>query len=623
MKNLFKIAFSAFAVLALANCTDNLDSTAPEVSGGKHKLTLNAALGEESRTVVGDLNNGKYPVTWSTSGESLQLVEYINLPSNSPQTYTSEEYSLTDGDKKADFLFDLNKRTLYGDETAYYVAAYPAGPSATLAPANNRFNVNIPNEQTPAAASVDPAGVFLVSSTGTGYKQQPLTLDLQFEHVVAFAHMTVKNLGMPEVKTVTFSAPLGSKITGMHEYNYNMHSGDGALTNTYNSVTLNLDNVKFADEFDLWFTLAPCRLTEFTVSFSDGADKVYTKVVDASTNPLQFFRGQVSSFAVDMDGIDDQEETETYTLIKTDALPAKNEGSGIVADLPETSWTPIVITTTVGNTTYVLNTTLTDGRLTMTSVENAVSGEEITVAPSKYQWDVVNRTAGYTFRSKGNGYLNTSGWLAPQYSTSFSIEKVDDSGNYYVKTGSSYLTLADGILDLSNSATTKFQFYSTAQAVADQEQKEEEEKNKPVEKQSYNKVTALTAGKEYILITTYMFADYIVNNNNLAVARCSDVDFAKSGNTFEGDGTGYTFKAASVAGGLFSLQSTATNSYIGTSFSTNGPALGALYKPFNYTSTDGLYYSSGGTFYLYYYAGTLGYINSGYTGNRVHIYEKQ
>lgn len=617
MKNLFKIAFSAFAVLALANCTDNLDSTAPEVSGGTHKLTLNAALGEESRTVVGDLTDGKYyPVTWSTSGESLQLVEYINLPSNSPQTYTSEEYSLTDGNKKANFLFDLDRRTLYGDQTAYYIAAYPAGESAKLAPANNLFNVTIPSEQTPAAASVDPAGVFLVSSTGTGYKQQPLTLDLQFEHVVAFAHMTVKNLGMPEVKTVTFSAPVGSKIAGLHQYNYSAHSGDGATSNTSSYVTLNLDNVKFADEFDLWFTLAPCRLTEFTVSFSDGEDKVYTKVVDASKNPLQFFKGQVSSFAVDMDGIDDQDDAETYTLIKTEALPSQYEANGIVADLPADKWTPIVITTTADNTTYVLNNALNgEGTLSMNAVENAVSGEEITVSTNKYLWDVVNRSAGYTFRSK-NGFLNVSeNWLAPRYSSNFTIEKVDDSGNYYLKTGNSYLTLADGVLTLTNSATTKFQFYSTAQAVADQVQKEEEAQNASA---TYVKVNAFKDGKAYLLVGAKSGTDYIMQNTSQV--KLSNV-LDKAGDTITGNGTDYEFTTKEYGPGFYL---TAPNgSYLNGSASLSTSVFGTY---FNYSTTLGLTYTYNSQGYYVYFGMMMYCSKDNLTTNlaaKVDIYEKQ
>lgn len=622
MKRFLKFAFAAFAVVALANCTNDIDEQpAHETTGGTVKLCVNATLGEDSRAVIGSLTDNKYPVTWSETGETLLLAQYINNAADAV-SFTSQSYITSDANKKANFYFEIPQQTLFGDQKVYYVAGYP-GEGTTFAPSNNRFNVTIPTVQTPTSTSVDPKAVFLVTQVSDGFEQQQESLNFSFEHVAAYAKMTVKNLGLTDATTITFSAPLGTNIAGSYEYNYKIQSGNAGTTNTSNSVTLNLDNVTVAEEFDVWFTLAPCNLTTFTVSFSDG-EKTYTKEVDASNRQLQFSRGQVSSFTVNMEGIDDQEDEETYQQVKTDALPAQNAGNGIVADLPDSSWTPVIITTTVNGTTYILNNTLTDGTLSMTPVpEGAVKDGVLTIAPSKYQWDVVNRTAGYTFRSKGNGFLNiSSGWLHPQYSSSFTIEKSGDEGNYTVKTGTDYLTMTDGKLATATTPSN-FQFYSTPAAVAEQEQKEEEEKNKPEQKQSYTKVNALTAGKEYILVANYMFNDYVISNNDLSAAAYSNAGFAKSGTTFEGDGANYTFTVTSVSGGMFNLKSTSTNYFIGSSFTTGAPALGAISKPFNYNSTDGLYYTSGGTFYLYYYAGTLGYIGSGYTGNRVHIYEKQ
>lgn len=620
MKRFLKFAFAAFAVVALANCTNDIDEQpAHETPDGTVKLCVNATLGEDSRAVIGSLTDNKYPVTWSAEGETLLLAQYINNAADA-KTYTSDVYTTSDANKKANFYFEIPQQTLFGDQKVYYVAGYP-GKGTSLAPSNNRFNVTIPTEQTPTSTSVDPNAVFLVTQVSDGFEQQQESLNFSFEHVAAYAKMTVKNLGLTDATTVTFSAPLNVKIAGLHEYNYNVHSGNASTVNTSNSVTLNLDNVTVAEEFDVWFTLAPCNLTTFTVSFSDG-EKTYTKEVDASNKQLQFSRGQVSSFTVNMEGIDDQEDEETYQQVKTDALPAQNAGNGIVADLPDSSWTPVIITTTVNGTTYILNNTLTDGTLSMTPVpEGAVKDGVLTIAPSKYQWDVVNRTAGYTFRSKGNGFLNiSSGWLHPQYSSSFTIEKSGEEGNYTVKTGTNYLTMTDGKLATATTPSN-FQFYSTPDAVAEQEKKEEEEKNNPQQKQTYTKVNAFTADKEYILIT-YYYGDYIISNNNLSVTTCGDAGFTKSGTTFEGDGANYTFTVTSVSGGMFNLKSTSTNYYIGSSYTTGAPALGAISKPFNYNSTDGLYYSSAGTYYMYYY-GTLGYIGSGYTGNRVHIYEKQ
>ena len=617
MKRFLKFAFAAFAVVALANCTNDIDEQpAHETTGGTVKLCVNATLGEDSRAVIGSLTGDKYPVTWSETGETLLLAQYINNAADAV-SFTSQSYITSDANKKANFYFEIPQQTLFGDQKIYYVAGYP-GEGTTFAPSNNRFNVTIPTEQTPTSTSVDPKAVFLVTQVSDGFEQQQESLNFSFEHVAAYAKMTVKNLGLTDATTVTFSTPLNVKIAGLHEYNYNVHSGNASTVNTSNSVTLNLDNVTVAEEFDVWFTLAPCNLTTFTVSFSDG-EKTYTKEVDASNKQLQFSRGQVSSFTVNMEGIDDHEDEETYKLVTTKSLPAKSTNAS-AADVPNDMWTPVIITTTVNGTTYILNNTLTDGTLSMTPApEGAVKDGELTIAPSKYLWEVVYRSNAYTFRSKGNGFLNTgNSWIDQDWPTNFTVEKSDENGNYTVKAGNEYLTITDGKLAKATTPSN-FRFYSTEEAVKAQE---EEENSSTVVTETFVKVEALTADKEYILVGAY-FGDYVMSNNTPANAEdLKTAGFTKTGTTITGDGTNYKFRTASVSGG-YSLTSTSKNQYLGTSYSSSNAELSYLYKGFNYGTSTGLYYTSGGNYYLYVYNGKFMYITSGYTGNRVYIYEKQ
>ena len=630
MKRFLKFAFAAFAVVALANCTNDIDEQpAHETTGGTVKLCVNATLGEDSRTVIGSLDGDKYPVTWSAEGETLVLAEYINLPQDAV-FYNTNVYELSNNNKAADFYFSLTKKTLYEGQKVYYVAGYPAGESTTLTPSNNRFNVTIPTVQTPTATSVDPNAVFMVarpvdaSGSTQGFEQQPESLNLPFQHIMGFAKMTVKNLDMDNVESVTFSAPLGTTLTGLYEYNYSTGTGNAGLTNTSNSITINLDNVNNnTNEFDVWFAVAPCTLSSFDVKFSNN-ETTYTKSVNASTQ-LVFSKGQVSTFSINMEGIDDKEDEETYKLITTKSLPAKSTNAS-AADVPDSDWTPILITATKGNQTYILNNTKSGDNLPMTllTAESLANGN-LTVAPSSYLWEVVNRNNGYTFRSKGQGFLNTAGWLDSQWSTTFTIEKTDESGNYVLKAGNNYMTLdADNNFTTTATAPTDvvFRFYSTPEAVEEQESQESSAV-------TYTKVNEFTAGKDIIIVGDYLgwsasWGDsylYFLNHSNNTTGGIP-ADFTKSGDTITvvGDDSDYKFSVSTQSGG-YVLYYTAT-SYLGRDGSTSTLKWGWSYQAAICTydaANSRLSTTTGGTAYL---APNKNFSWGTSTSNKIYIYQK-
>ena len=138
------------------------------------------------------------------------------------------------------------------------------------------FVVTIPTEQTPLAASVDPAA-HILTATYTGSFAN--AIKPEWEHAAAYAKMTLKN----------FNAEIDNVVVTIDSKKY----------------TLNPDNVE-GNVF--WFACvaneAPSTV-KVTVNTTD--EKAYTKTLDLAAGGngggLPFAKGNVAEFSVNMDGI--------------------------------------------------------------------------------------------------------------------------------------------------------------------------------------------------------------------------------------------------------------------------------------------------------------------------------
>ena len=318
----------------------------------------------------------------------------------------------------------------------------------------------------------------------------------------------------------------------------------------------------------------------------------------------------------DEPGEEDDEDKVTYKLVTTKYLPAQNTSQS-VADVPDNVWTPIIITTTVGDTTYILsNTKNAEGTLSMTAIPaDAVSSDELTIAPSKYLWEVVNRNNGYSFRSKGNGFLNTgSGWIDDTYSTTFTAEKSGDEGYYTVKTGSDYLTLVNGSLALTGSASNLFRFYSTPEAVNEQEEKENSGPQ-------FDVVNAFTTGKMYIISGMYLGAEYLISSKTSFSTTRYKKDDVLTADTYKE----YAFKATATSDGYFSLESVNNpGAFNNLGGGTTGGTLGfgmSTYSKWLYSNNQLANYSNSSRTYYLNIGISAWSLSTATSSNKIMIYE--
>lgn len=304
MRNLYKSSMLvAVAAMAFAGCAKDNAEGISEVAGKKITVSANAYATEtDTRTVIGDKNEqGAYPVLWSDENEALAIVEFANDIRG--KAIKTGEYTLSEDKKSANFQFELTENT---SATAFdYYALYPY----SVWPEDNMttkefISLKFPSAQTPSTASADPNASVLFAKD-MGHSVQPTTMNFSFQHVAAYAKMTITGLQIPAgeaVKSVTFSSP-DKDLAGTYRYYHETPESNSVVGSNANSITANVEALAIdgTQDFTVWFACLPTTIdATFSVSVQTDAN-IYTREVTVpSDRPLEFVAGQVSTFGVDM-----------------------------------------------------------------------------------------------------------------------------------------------------------------------------------------------------------------------------------------------------------------------------------------------------------------------------------
>ncbi|MCH5330830.1 MAG: hypothetical protein J1E33_00310, partial [Alistipes sp.] len=119
MKSIYKpLLFIAalFATTACSNVDD--EGLTPDTPVRTKRLTVNTTSDDdETRVVIGQLTDGKYPVLWENEGETLTLIEY-DEQTDTYDTYDSDECSVLYNGKQASFSFN-NFKEKEGNSFSY------------------------------------------------------------------------------------------------------------------------------------------------------------------------------------------------------------------------------------------------------------------------------------------------------------------------------------------------------------------------------------------------------------------------------------------------------------------------------------------------------------------------
>ena len=291
MKNLFKsIMTVAVAAMAFASCSNNYTE---EVSfGEKVQFTVNAVNDEITRSTFGEPADGKYPTLWEGNEEVIKVA--INATKDATSTKT------TVSDDKSTASFEVRIET--GEVSAPYTFAALSPASAAVSGVNASYkswNIEFPATQTPTANSCDPKAQILLG-TSTTYETMPSSVDLSFKHLSAYAKFSFINLNLSNA-TVNSVVMESEKTIAYRHYYY--LAGDNAGTfednNATKGITINTSSLE-----NIWVGLAPTDVSNskltFTINTSAGT---YKKEVTMPADRL-FEAGKVSTFKVDMAGVE-------------------------------------------------------------------------------------------------------------------------------------------------------------------------------------------------------------------------------------------------------------------------------------------------------------------------------
>ena len=293
MKNLFKsIKTVAVAVMAFASCSTNFTE---EVSfGEKVQFTVNAVAEDMTRTAFGEYNstNKTYKTLWEDNEEVIKVA--INATKDATSTKT------TVSDDKSTASFEVRIET--GEVSAPYTFAALSPASAAVSGVNASFkswNIEFPTIQTPTANSCDPKAQILLG-TSTTYETMPSSVDLSFKHLSAYAKFSFINLNLSNA-TVNSVVMESEKTIAYRHYYY--LAGDNAGTFEDNGatkvITINTSSLE-----NIWVGLAPTDVSNskltFTINTSAGT---YKKEVTMPADRV-FEAGKVSTFKVDMTGVE-------------------------------------------------------------------------------------------------------------------------------------------------------------------------------------------------------------------------------------------------------------------------------------------------------------------------------
>ena len=312
MEKIFKaFAITAITAALLSCAREEFRVPSEGASGDVAVLDVTGSI-PATRTSFGALSNGVYPVSWSAAGESVRLYERVDGASWSDKN-VSLAYTPSDGLTTASFKFNIVPQI--ASRFDYYVV-YPAN-GLTYQIKNtdaqdkwlNTIRLGTAGTQVPRADGVDSRFTYLIGKKD-GLTKQPSSLDVEFNHILAYGKMTVRNLAIAStdsLSAIRIAFNDKSHVVGFIDYRIDEDRVD--LTRASASkqyIDINPKNLKVSpDGFDVWFAIAPMTVAageSMTFSFTTGAGDVTKTVFIPEGKPMEYKRGRVLEFAVDMTG---------------------------------------------------------------------------------------------------------------------------------------------------------------------------------------------------------------------------------------------------------------------------------------------------------------------------------
>lgn len=523
MKKLLS-AFLIVAAFATAFSCSKIEEVKP-VAGEVHTVSFNA-ISPATRTTFGTLSAGKFPTYWTANDSEIKVAQNISTGVAASVTKNSD----TNASFTADFTDD-------GSGSYTFYAVSPA--SAVVSGVNKTYSswtLEIPTTQTPLTTGPQESAMIMVAKSSTTNGSFPANVDLTFNHITAYVHMNITNLGLAvgdEVASVLVTA--NANIA--YRYYYYVSGGSAGTLEASSGQTSITVLTNHAD--NIWFACAPMAVgTKLTISVTTKDSKVYTK--NNITTPAALAAGHVASFDVNFAGI----------------TPPEDKVYNLVTSYSELTAGSKVIIAAVGSTAYAAGIGTTSDTYISAISQAKSSGNTKIISPAATV-DIFTIEAGGTANTIAlhgtNGYL----FAKSDSRNQMGIQTTNDVNGYWTPTIVDALTgemtlVATGSANHNhmryNSNDSRFSCYTAGSSVTDL--------------QALYKLEGSGSGPA--LVTTYTIT-YDGNGNTGGTAPSSVVttgsftvasvgDLEKSGYSFtgwntatDGSGTPYTAGADAVA----------------------------------------------------------------------------
>ena len=306
--------FLALAVLVALpwSCSDS--TLKPDSPQNTEIFRMSVNTGDPTKTVIEKVpDKDEYKVDWQ-SGDAIAVYE-VSAEGVAAEKTVSD--ALEDNCSSASFTLDF-----IGSPSGpfHYSFVYP---ERALTKDGGKCYVTIPSTQSFKEDSWDSQADVLVSEPITK-DTRPESLDVKFARLGASAKMTIMAKSTTEkIRRITFTNTVVN-LTGSFELNPSDGS-IGELSNGSKSLVLiPASATTYTGTIPVWFRLTPVTLSaDFTVKIETDA-KTYVKTVNlaAASKTLEFRAGGLTTFKVDMSGVDGKNSWDVIDLDYTGSGPS-------------------------------------------------------------------------------------------------------------------------------------------------------------------------------------------------------------------------------------------------------------------------------------------------------------
>ena len=282
---------------AVLSCQQKEEETERPSLVSENTVTVNFSAGTAAtRTTFQDPEDGFYPTVWTENDSEVSVS--LNLGKPRPAAVVpSADY------RKATFSISYPDP---GEAPYTFYAVSPSSAVLSMSESRKSWNIMIPAIQTPSAVSVDESAQVLVAKSGE-MTDLAETVDVQFDHLTAYARFALKNVGKAlekvgytgaRILSVDFTAE--DAFAGSWYYNVE----DASMTPKDPSYTVTVKLGEVADPNlieNVWFSCLPMDMSEKSLKVRVNTDKGSVERTITFPEGRAFSAGKVVRFTANME----------------------------------------------------------------------------------------------------------------------------------------------------------------------------------------------------------------------------------------------------------------------------------------------------------------------------------